>query len=90
MSENSGGTVSYYQVYVECPLHLKPYKAECSDIIAALNMNPREANMFKELWRGAAARQGRKKQGNTAVRGAEKIKFFADYNLKLVRHKNGT
>ena len=90
MSENSGGSVSYYQVDVECPLHLDPYKAECSDIIAALDMNPREANIFKEVWRTAAARQGRRKKGNTALRAAEKIAFFAEYNLKLVRHKYGS
>jgi hypothetical protein len=89
-TEDSGGSVSYYKVTVECPIHLDSYEAECGDIIAALEMTFVEANIFKEIWRTAAARRGRKKKGHTPLRGAEKIKFFADRNLQLVRHKYGT
>jgi len=88
--EDSGGSVSYYKIKVECPIHLDPYEAECGDIIAALNLNFVEANIFKEVWRTAAARQGKLKKGHTPIRGAEKIKFFADRNLQLVRHEHGT
>ena len=88
--ENSGGRVSYYEADILCPLHRAPYTAECSDIIAALGMNPREANMFKELWRGAAARQGLMKEGNSPLRGAEKLCFFADFNYMLVKFYHGS
>lgn len=88
-TENQGGSVSYYLVYVECPQHLEPYSAECTDIIDALQMNAQELNMFKEIWRTAAARQGKKKRGSSLIRGAEKIKYFADRNLQLAIFKEG-
>ena len=87
MSENSGGSVSYYVTHVECPQHLEPYTAECGDIIDALEMNAQELNIFKEIWRTAAARQGKQKKGNSLIRGAEKIKFYADRNLQRIKFK---
>lgn len=77
--ENSGLSCSYYEVQVNYPIKddKQPYLAECGDITEALEMTPHEANIFKEIWRSAAARQGRKKKGNTPLRSAEKILFFA-------------
>lgn len=82
--ERSGGSVSYYVVDIENPTTEtnSPYTAECNDIIEALNMTYAEANMFKEIWRTAAARTlGKKKAGHDAVYGAEKISFFSYRNL---------
>jgi hypothetical protein len=79
-TENSGGSCSYYVTDIEHPWSAdrEPYTTECGDIIDALEMTPDEANIFKEVWRKAAARQGKRKKGNTPLRSAEKIKFFAD------------
>jgi len=87
--ESSGNSSSYYTVKVECPFILGPYIAECGDISNALELNIQEVNIFKEIWRTAAARQGRGKKGHSNIRAAEKIKFFADRNLQLVKFKEG-
>lgn len=84
-SENSGGSCDYYIVDVECPQHLKPYKAECGDIVDALQLTPNEANIFKEIWRTANARKGKRKKGNTTLRAAEKIQFYANRIYQLVK-----
>lgn len=78
--ENSGGFVNYYLVYVEYPQRKEqvPYQAECEDIMDALELTPNEANIFKEIWRSARARQGMEKQGNTNLRGAQKIVHYAN------------
>ena len=82
--ESTGGSVSYYKVGVERPVSGgEPYRAECLDVARALDMNVDEFNMFKAIWRTAAARTlGRKKAGNEARYDAEKIQFYADLNLK--------
>ena len=88
--EDSGGSVEYYK----CPIRSETteglqsdlpddvvYIAECNDIIEALNMTYAEANIFKEVWRSAAARTlGKKKAGHTEIRGADKICFFGERN----------
>lgn len=77
--ENSGFKCSYYEIKIDNPVHQKnPYIAECSDIIEALELDWNEANAFKTLWRKAAARQGKKKRNNNAIRDAEKIKYSVD------------
>jgi hypothetical protein len=78
--EDSGGSVSYYAVYIEHPWNDEedPHWAECGSIVEALEMDPLESNIFKELWRRAAARQGKEKAGHNSLRGAEKISFFAE------------
>lgn len=78
-SESSGGLTNYYLVKVEHPQRaVQPrYTAECEDIIEALNLNFDEANIFKEIWRIANARQGNGKPGNTELRAAEKILHYA-------------
>ena len=77
-TELTGGSSSYYRVWVDKPVNetAKPYEAECQDIIESLHMSFSEGNAFKALWRTAAARQGKKKKGNTAIYDAEKILFF--------------
>ncbi len=80
--EDSGGSCDYYRVPIETPWTAEePYIAECGDVMEALNMTYAEANMFKEIWRSAAARTlGKLKAGHNEVRGAEKIEFFAKRN----------
>ncbi len=76
--ENSGLSCNYYVVDVKQPTSVgKPYTAECNDITETLGMTATEANIFKEIWRTAAARTlGKEKAGHTAKRGAEKVAFF--------------
>lgn len=80
--EDSGGSCNYYKVLIENPTTAEePYTSECNDVIEALDMTYAEANMFKEIWRSAAARTlGKLKAGHNEVRGAEKIEFFAKRN----------
>lgn len=80
--EDSGGSCDYYKVLIENPTTAEAqYTAECNDVIEALGMTYAEANMFKEIWRSAAARTlGKLKAGHNEVRGAEKIEFFAKRN----------
>lgn len=78
--EVSGGSCDYYRVEIKAPTTetQDTYIAECNDVIEALNMTYAEANIFKEIWRTAAARElGKVKGGHTTQRGAEKILFFA-------------
>ena len=89
--EDSGGSCNYYKVTVDHPWDEEkmPFEVECGEIAEALEMNSFETNMFKELWRMAAARQGKKKKGNSAIRGAEKLVFFAERILKK-EERNGS
>ena len=82
--ENSGLFNNYYLVKVDFPQReeQQPYQAECEDIIEALELNPDEANIFKELWRTARARQGLKKVGHTPLRAAEK---YVHYSNRILR-----
>lgn len=75
----TGGKVNYYLVQVTHPQRKqqKPYQAECEDIIEALELNPDEANIFKEIWRSANARKDNGKPGHSAKYGAEKILHYA-------------
>ncbi len=76
--ENSGLSCNYYVVDIKRPTSVGvPYTAECNDITETLGMTATEANIFKEIWRTAAARTlGKEKAGHTAKRGAEKVAFF--------------
>lgn len=76
---NSGGFTNYYLVQVKYPQrNTQPaYTAECEDIIEALQLTFDEANIFKEIWRSANQRLGNGKEGNTALRAAEKIHHYA-------------
>jgi hypothetical protein len=82
----TGGRVNYYVVPINHPQRadqgVQPYQAECEDIIEALEMNFDEANIFKAVWRSAAARQGNGKPGQKALYDAEKI---VHYGGRLVR-----
>lgn len=80
----SGGKVNYYLVYVANPQREEqpPYQAECEDIIEALELNPDEANIFKEIWRGANARKHNGKPGHTALYGAQKIVHYGGRILR--------
>lgn len=88
MSESNGGSCGYYRVIVKDPWDgSDEYDAECGEIAEALNLTVFESNIFKEIWRGAKARQGAKKKGNTALRGAQKIVFFSNRILKSEERK---
>jgi len=79
--ENTGFGCSYYEVLVDHPNLYKegkePYLAEFGEISEALELSMPESVIMKEIWRTAAARQGRKKMGNTPLRATEKILFFS-------------
>ena len=75
--ENSGGDVNYYRVEVTHPKRAEPYVAECEDIIAHLGMDFFEGEAFKATWRKAAQRTlGVGKEGNTALRDAQKMAHY--------------
>lgn len=83
MTEYSGGSVSYYTVFIKHPTTPAkcPYSAECNDIIEALGMNYAEGNAFKAIWRRAAQRTlGKAKVGAKpdGLYDAEKVAFFGE------------
>lgn len=82
--EISGGRVNYYLVKVDHPQREEqvPYQAECEDIMDALALTPDEANIFKEIWRTANARQGTGKMGNTPLRAAQKLVHYSGRILR--------
>lgn len=82
--EISGGRVNYYLVKVDHPQRegQVPYQAECEDIMDALALTPDEANIFKEIWRTANARQGTGKAGNTPLRAAQKMVHYSGRILR--------
>lgn len=91
----TGGKVNYYLVFVAHPQRedQPAYQAECEDLIEALELNPDEANIFKEIWRSANARKNNGKPGHTALYGAEKIAHYAGRILRRLKrtlaHENG-
>lgn len=86
--EYTGGSSSYYRVKVEQPISGgEAYEAECNDIIEALGMTFAEGNIFKAIWRIAAARQGKQKRGHEARYDFEKIEFFAGRELEKLDKK---
>ena len=75
-----GGLTNYYLAVVHYPQRQEeqpPYQAECEDLIEVLQLNPDEANIFKEIWRGANARLDNGKPGHTPLYGAQKIFHYA-------------
>ena len=88
--ELSGLSVDYYQCEIRFPTtpSRESYIAECNDIIETLEMTPAEANIFKEIWRTAAARSlGKKKTGHSILYAYEKIYFFAKRQYELFKLK---
>ena len=85
-----GGLVNYYLSRVEFPQRPEQpaYTAECEDLIDSLSLTPDEANIFKEIWRGANARKGNGKPSHRAVYGAEKILHYAGRHLKSIQRKS--
>lgn len=86
--EHTGLSSNYYSVHIDNPTTSKtPYNAECNDIIESLGMTFAEGNVFKAVWRSAAARQGKEKKGNNAQYDAEKMVFFSQRILKANSNK---
>lgn len=80
--ELTGGSSSYYDI------ELEGNPVSCIELIDELKLDWNEANMFKAIWRTAAARRGNGKKGQTDVYDAEKIVFFAARKLKEARRVN--
>ena len=88
--EYTGGSVSYYKVRIDSPTSGgDTYTAECNDIIEALGMNYAEGNIFKAIWRRAAAKQhGVQKKGyDNGLYDAEKCLFFSERLVEQSRLK---
>lgn len=85
--ERTGGKVNYYVVHVAKPNRAPAvYDAECGDIIESLGMTFNEGCAFKAIWRTAAARTlGLKKAGNDEKYDAEKIVFYGQRMLALLK-----
>lgn len=94
-AENSGGNVNYYSVYIANPKRSErpPYTFEVEDLIQALNLGFHEGTILKALIRSATERElGLCKQGNDAIRDAEKMVHSSTEHLralKLKKAKNG-
>lgn len=88
----TGGRVNYYLARVTHPQRadegVQPYQAECEDLIEVLQLTPNEANIFKEIWRSAAARLHNGKPGHTALYGAEKIFHYAGRILRKAERES--
>lgn len=87
--EYTGGSVSYYRVYIKHPTNIGvPYVAECNDIIEALGMNYAEGNAFKAIWRSCAARNlGMSKDGyKDGLYDAEKVVFFGKRMIEQAKN----
>lgn len=89
MTENkpTGLRTNYYLARVDHPQRedQPPYTAECEDIIEALGMDFDEGNVFKSLWRTAAARMGNVKPGLSEVYEAEKRVHYTGRILRRIR-----
>ena len=74
----TGAHVSYYRCPIPNPCRpaTAPYVAECDDLIIGLRLTFQEANVFKAIWRSAAARLGDGKPDHSAVYDAEKIVHY--------------
>ena len=70
--EHTGGSSSYYDIEID------GNTIRCLDLIEALDMSYNEGNIFKAVWRIAAAKQGKTKKGNNMHYDAEKIVFFGE------------
>lgn len=82
---NSGLNGNYYEVQIDHPTKdgKEPYLAECNDITEALHMTPHEYNIFKSVWRKAAARLGNGKEDSKALYDAQKCLFASQRMVKL-------
>lgn len=88
-AENSGHHVNYYLAQVDAPTKGgMPYRAECMDVIDALDMTFAEGEAFKAIWRCAAARLGMQKAGNEAVRDAQKVIFYGERMLSREKRRD--
>lgn len=80
--EYTGGSVSYYTVYVTNPTTggREPYYIEVNDLIEALDMTFAEGNVVKATCRKAAARKfGAAKKGyDNGLYDSEKVVFFGE------------
>lgn len=85
----TGGLTNYYLAWVEHPQRAEqpPYQAECDDLVEVLQLTPDEAEIFKEVWRTAAARLGKGKPGHTPLYGAEKVYHRAGRILRRARRE---
>lgn len=88
----TGASVDYYQVDVLHPTTpgRPAYRAECNDLIEALQLTYAEATVFKAIFRSANARLGNGKFGfEDGIYDAEKMCFFSQRVLAQNLHRAG-
>jgi len=79
--EHTGGSVTYYGIELA-----NGTKVQCNDVIKALNMTYAEGNVFKAVWRIAAARQGKSKRGyDDSLYDADKVVFFGNDMIEAAK-----
>lgn len=90
--EYTGGSVSYYTVYVTNPTTggREPYYIEVNDLIEALDMTFAEGNVVKATCRKAAARKfGAAKKGyDNGLYDSEKVVFFGERMVVQSQEEN--
>lgn len=91
-NELTGLRVNYYLAEIQYPQRETqiPYIAECEDIIEALEMTPDEGNIFKAVWRSAAARLGNGKPDHKALYDAEKMLHYAGRLIRRYKRQKAT
>ncbi len=92
MEIDNGENGSYYDLDLRNPVisGSEPGMIYCADIVTALEMTHAEGEAFMAIWRKAAQRQGRGKAGNTALRDAQKVRFYGDLMVKTEQFKQTT
>jgi hypothetical protein len=92
-NEYTGSDVNYYVVEVAQPKRMRPYAAECEDIIEALGMTFAEGCAFKAIWRSCAARSlglTKKGQDEHGVYDAEKVIYYGGRMVAQRKRLAGT
>ena len=86
----TGGLSGHYLADVEKPQRGGiPYRAECDDIIYALNMTFDEGEAFKAIWRTCTARLGYGKKDNTPLYNAQKLVHRSKRILQRAESETG-
>jgi len=76
LQTSSGKDNDYWVAEITQPKRLKPYSAECEDLIEHFQMTFQEGEAFKALWRKGQMRIGNGKPGDSHLRNAEKVGHF--------------
>lgn len=85
---SSGGDNDYWVANITDPKRLKPYKAECEDLIELFQMSFQEGEAFKALWRNGQMRIGKGKPDDSHLRNAEKVAHFGSRMVAMEHRKH--